>query len=663
MNSRAHWLVGAAVTLVFVVLFRETALGGRLPTDVVGWDDVSWVGTVFERAAVQVRDGRAPLWFPEFNCGSPLAAAWMYGLLYPGLALFAFLPLGVAWVWTAALHAGFAAAGMTAFLRRRGCDLQAAAIGAVLFAVSEWFVGRTACGHLNLVLPLAWVPWILLHADGAVRGGRRAVPLLALCGAAGIVSGHVQVWMYLAPLVALFAGTEAWRAPAPDPAPHGDAAPDPARSRGAAYRRLAAAAGLGLALAAAQIAVSAEFFASAASTAADAQVVLAGSAQPGLLLSKLLASFVGATPDPGELAAVADLRHEIRGVAGIWAFGLAAWGVLRGAPRRGFWAGCAAFGFVAALGTRTPLTAWLQDVPPFSLARTPGRFLTLPLVAVPVLAAHGFAALPLAGARRRVAAAAVCAAAVLFGVPGVRSRSDAVHRQDVASLLTPAQRAHRIHSAALYQMCDAEQWGLLTLRTPCFVYPSGYAALTSEQSPQIAYWLDLGTVVDPVERPGADAIVAFRVVHAFETMGLARFFGETSGGLPQDRVLADLRAGGRKLHLDGPADPARGAAGRVAVLVWTPQEIRLEVDATGPGRVLVSTVLYPGWTCDVDGAPGDVRRGNLAFPAVSVPSAGRHVVTLRYEPASFRTGAAVSVAALAATLLLLALGGRVGSRA
>ena len=660
MTSRAHWIVGAAVTLAFLVLFRETVLGGRLPTDVVDTNDVSWVGTVFEQAAVQVRDGHAPLWFPEFDCGAPLAAAWMYGLLYPGLALFAFLPLGIAWAWTAALHAGFGAAGMTLFLRRRGCDVPSAAVGAVLFTISEHFVGRTECGHLNLVLPLAWVPWILVFSDACVRGERRAVPLLALCGAAGILSGHVQIWMYVAPLVAAFALTEAWRGPSGDA--DGDAAP-PGRSawsRAAALRRLVVAALLGVGIAAAQISITAEFLAAAAPAAEDPDVVRAVSVPWDVLLTKFLGAFSGPPPAASDLG---DFRHEHRGIAGIWAFGLALWGVLHVAPRRWFWAGFAVFGLVAAVGTRSPLTAWIQDVPPFSLARSPGRFLALPLVAIPILAAHGMAALALPDAKRRLVAAGVCTAAFLFGTPGVRARPDSIHRQDVSVLLTPEQRAHRIHSPSLYQMNNAERWGLSTLRTPCYVRTRGFGDLTSVPSKHVAYWLDLGADVDPVVREGTDEIVAFRTVGTFQAMGRAKFFGESVAGLSTDEILTKLRAGERVLYVDGAAETARGTAGTVTVAAWTPREIRLDVDATGAGRVLVSTKLYPGWTCDVDGAPGDVRRGNLGFPAVLVPSPGKHTVTLRYEPLSFRIGAIVSLAALATTLLLLVLGGRVSSRA
>ena len=51
--------------------------------------------------------------------------------------------------------------------------------GGLIFALSEFMVGRILCGHLNLVMSASWAPWVLLQlarcADGrpgAARGRR-----------------------------------------------------------------------------------------------------------------------------------------------------------------------------------------------------------------------------------------------------------------------------------------------------------------------------------------------------------------------------------------------------------------------------------------------------------------------------------------------------------
>lgn len=640
-TRRLAALVGAGAALVFLALFRDAAFFGRLPHDVVATNDVSFVGAVFEQWAAQVREGTVPLWFPEFDCGTPLAAAWMYGLLYPGLLLFVWLPLGAAWAWTAALHAALGAAGMATFLRRRGCDVPGAVAGAALFAVSEYFVGRTECGHLNLVLPVAWAPWVLVGIDACVRGERRGVPFLAFATGAGLLAGHVQMWVYLAPLAAAFGVVEAWGA----------------RDRGVVLRRLAAAAAIGLGVAAAQVAITVEFLAQAAPIAEDPAIVRAVSVPPGVLLLKLLGGFAGPAPAGGDL----DFRHEFRGIAGLWAFGLAVWGFRRGAPRRWFWLAAALLGLVAAVGTRSAATAWIQDVPPFSLARAPGRFLVVPLVAVSVLAGHGVSALPWAGLRRDAAAAAVVLLALVAGVPGVASVSRALHETDWSERLPAEFRAHRVHSPPLYQWSNVERSGLATLRTPCYVRTRGYAELMAQPSPAIAWWLDVGAELEPLVRPGAgdtptlEDIVRTEVA-PYEAMGRARFFATAVRGVPDAAVAERLRRGERALFLDpGDADAGADTDARAAcrVVAWTPRRITVEVDSTGPGWVLVSTRRHPGWSATSGGERVQVHRGNLAFPAVRVPSAGRHVVEFVYAPASFLAGAAVSIASLAAVVILL----------
>jgi uncharacterized membrane protein YfhO len=76
---------------------------------------------------------------------------------------------------------------------------------------------------------------------------------------------------------------------------------------------------------------------------------------------------------------------------------------------------------------------------------------------------------------------------------------------------------------------------------------------------------------------------------------------------------------------------------------------RFEVEATRSSVLVISQAWYPGWTAEVDGAPAPVVRVDGLVQGVPVP-AGRHEVTLRYEPPGLRLGAVVSAAAVAALL-------------
>ncbi|MCG3133274.1 MAG: hypothetical protein HMLKMBBP_00399 [Planctomycetes bacterium] len=637
-TGRIAALSGVAAVAAYLVLFRDSAFGGRLPADETGFFDATYAGTVWEQAAAQVRAGKIPLWFHEFDCGAPLAAAWMHGLLYPGLLLFAALPLGAALAWSCALHAGLGAAGMAAFLSRRGCGAAGAAGGALLFALSDGLVGRTCAGHANLVAAIAWIPWVLLAIDGCVRGRRGAAAWLGLASGFGLLAGHVQVWALAGPMIAAFAGSEALRA--------GD--------RRGAFRRLAGGAALGLGIASPQILLTAEFLAGAAPLAEARELLVLASTPPDVLAAKVLSAWSG--PPPADPAF--DLRPEHRSVAGLWIFALAAWGVASRAPRRGFWTGFALFGLVASIGLRSGATAWIFDVPPFSFGRTPARVNVLALVAIPVLAGYGISFL--AARMRWPAAAAACALAAAFGTPPARSVPSGAHRTDWSSAIPESARTHRVASndSHLWWWSNVEASGLRTLRIPCYARTEGHAALLDGATSAIGWWLDIGVELTPrgprVPRPPEVLDPREAEVSLHDAMGGARFFGACVAGASRDEVLSRLRSGERSLFLGSSSAPGTGARGEARVTAWLPGEIRVAVTSDGPGWVLVSSILAPGWVAHEGDASLPVLRGNLAFPAVHIPAAGSREIVLRYRPWTFSAGAWIAVACVAACGLALA---------
>jgi hypothetical protein len=114
-----------------------------------------------------------PVWNPWLNGGQPVLSNPNYAALYP--------PTWLAWVvgplyafnWLVLIHGGIAFAGAWALARRLGCGRGAAALAAV---------GYSGCGaYLSLLnaftmfLSMAWFPWVLAGAAGAVEGGGGAV--------------------------------------------------------------------------------------------------------------------------------------------------------------------------------------------------------------------------------------------------------------------------------------------------------------------------------------------------------------------------------------------------------------------------------------------------------------------------------------------------------
>lgn len=94
-------------------------------------------------------------------------------------------------------------------------------------------------------------------------------------------------------------------------------------------------------------------------------------------------------------------------------------------------------------------------------------------------------------------------------------------------------------------------------------------------------------------------------------------------------------------------------SGQGAVSV-TPQprghDIAVETDA--PGILVISEFALDGWRATVDGVAQPLLEANAGLMALPIP-AGSHAVTLRYRPLDVVIGAAVSLLALVAAVVLL----------
>jgi hypothetical protein len=99
---------------------------------------------------------------------------------------------------------------------------------------------------------------------------------------------------------------------------------------------------------------------------------------------------------------------------------------------------------------------------------------------------------------------------------------------------------------------------------------------------------------------------------------------------------------------------AQGEAGTASVSDDSLSSLSLDVDATRDAWLVVTDSWDSDWNATVDGRETEVLPANYAARAIRIP-AGTHAVRFAYEPASFRRGAVVSVAALLALLAAFAL--------
>jgi uncharacterized membrane protein YfhO len=95
----------------------------------------------------------------------------------------------------------------------------------------------------------------------------------------------------------------------------------------------------------------------------------------------------------------------------------------------------------------------------------------------------------------------------------------------------------------------------------------------------------------------------------------------------------------------------------VELTAHAPGFVAVRARSDGAGWVVFSEAWSRDWKAAVNGAPVEAVRANDLFIAVPAP-AGDATVELRYRPASFTAGAALSGAALLALAAMAARRGR-----
>jgi hypothetical protein len=115
------------------------------------------------------------------------------------------------------------------------------------------------------------------------------------------------------------------------------------------------------------------------------------------------------------------------------------------------------------------------------------------------------------------------------------------------------------------------------------------------------------------------------------------------------------------LETDPGSTPTAGAsAGTASYLEATPEDVRIEAEASVPSILLVRNAWDEGWSATLDGRPVPVLRADGFLQGVALP-AGRHDVRLTYREPAIGTGLALSAVVwlgFVASLALAVLGGR-----
>ena len=337
--------------------------------------------------------GEIPLWNPYNSCGLPHLAQWNTMCLYPGALIYLLGPMPWALGWFSLAHLLLAGAGAYRLAHHWTGNRFAASVAGLAFA----FNGFTLHAVMwpNNVAALAWAPWLWLLVERACREGGRAVLLAALIGAMQMLTGAPEIilftWAIAALLVisvqcSVFSG----RASAPD-------APELSRLntenwilKTDCFRRFASIAAITTLLSSAQLLPFLDLLRHSHRTLAYDDNLYA---MPLWGWANFFVPLFRMTPDRLGVFTHLDQQWTSSYYPGIGILALAALAVWRRRePRVWLLAAVAVLGVWLAMGHNAFLLDWLKALcPPLGFIRFPIKYVLLPLMVLPFLAALALA--------------------------------------------------------------------------------------------------------------------------------------------------------------------------------------------------------------------------------------------------------------------------------
>jgi len=399
-TSWRPWMLAVAGVAAFVLLlFRTSLLPGQVPGGVDTFTH-TLPGHAFNARAYA--RGELPLWNPHVLCGHPHAAGAATSSFYPMSALFAVLPLSLAYSWSLLISLLLAGLAAYALARRWGHPPAAGMVAGLVYSSGGMTVPRIYAGHIAGVWSFLFLPLVILMVDRLFDGKRPLLDtgLLGLALGGAVVVGNppgtivilvggvsYAIWRIGAALWLRLAGeTTAW-------------------AGSEAKRQLPRTIGLGLAAGLVGLLVSACLVLTTSGTLAESargsglgtKLANAYSFPPESLLTLVSPRILG---DPADVVG----RHGISTYwgrsffweaccyVGVCALALAVYGAVRRARsgRTRFLLFASVLALAVGLGEHLGLTTIIFDLLPFATAmRCPNRMVLLMQLAVAMLACQG----------------------------------------------------------------------------------------------------------------------------------------------------------------------------------------------------------------------------------------------------------------------------------
>jgi hypothetical protein len=616
----------------------------------IPWDLPDYHGPVAATVSAALRDGRLPLWDPYTYCGNPfhnnLQAQIFYPPAWPFFALGAIR--GTASVpglleWEVALHAFLAGLFAYGLGRRLGLSKWSALFAALLFESGGYFASQSQ--HLGAICSAAWIPlawWAAVELKDrvsfrwtAVLAAAFSLSLLAGFPAVGLVGGCTT--FLLAVLLRLN-----WRG----------------------WIAFASASAWAVALAAVQLWPLLELL--PLSLASDRGL---GAADPGGVLPIAFLSLLSPILVPDVSGYNSTFFYYYSGIALPL---LAIAGLLRRAPHRWTLALLTATGAIWLLGQHTPIVPPIWRAAPDFVRSAAYQEFALPafLLSMSLLAGLGFEWL-LAMRKTWIVVSAI--AATLIDPLAVNSRCRFISepaanypRLDYdyfeGSPLTPKALRSAIGDATPPARFDiwhnTRRWyayaPLLLAGTPAGDDPlvlKHFIAVRRRYAPSAAH-----ERYAEVKDPNSEYLSRLNVgvLIAQDIPGTGPPGWPLGPHIHGHSFYINPQPVWPRFYLSAGGSTPAGAA-PVRVLRYEPEHV--ELDATSPAATTLvsSEAWYPGWKATIDGLEAPLIIVNEAFRGLKLPP-GNHRITMTYSPGRLKSGAAVSLAALA--MLILALSRR-----
>lgn len=341
-----------------VLLFLSRILLPPAGQLIGGYDTRSLFYPWFTFARQALQQGDLPLWDASHFAGYPFLSNPQVALFYPPTWLALLLPPALGLSWYVALHLWLSGLGMLLFVRHQGGSWSGAALAALAFTFSGYTAARLWAGHVGLLATNSWLPWLLLATTWSVRrgDGRSAIIAGVPLGLA-LLAGHTTSLLYLGLVWLLFAcylvlSRQRWQL---------------------VGRQLLLATLVGVGLSAIQLLPLVQFSRVASRTAESTLAfATAYSLPPAHLITLLIPDYFGEPSRAGywSVPTFEELTYYV-GVLPLLGLLLA---LRRPTRLTWFYLGLIIIGLLLALGSYGflyPLAYTL--VPPFRLARAPGR--------------------------------------------------------------------------------------------------------------------------------------------------------------------------------------------------------------------------------------------------------------------------------------------------